>query len=80
MTKKKKTEPILSDLRKGDKVLCTDGVTRTVSKVEPVIDPRGGIYLDSVVQELYIECSDGHRDLLTIEKAQEAVVQLDTRR
>lgn len=62
---KKKKEVWAGDLVIGSLVLCDDGKTREVEKVDPVIDPRGGIYLGSFYQEWWVKYTDGHQAIVS---------------
>lgn len=62
---KKKKEIEAGDLVIGSLVLCEDGQRREVEKLEAVLDPRGGVYLDSVTREWLVRYTDGHKELLS---------------
>jgi hypothetical protein len=59
MTKKKKLAELpVTDLLPGARVVW-EGTTHTVRKVESIIDPRGGVYLDSPTNEVVLIFDDG---------------------
>ena len=57
MAKKIKLIP-LENLRPGNDIMI-DGVVRTPVLVDPVIDPRGGILLDTPKLQWYVRFADG---------------------
>jgi len=63
---KKKTQPspVASLLVPGARVLH-EGRALTVSVVEAVVDPRGGVHWDSPAREWYVGFTDGSRTLVT---------------
>ena len=64
MAKKTQPSPVSSLLVPGARVLH-EGRSLTVSVAEPVVDPRGGVYLDSPTREWYVGFTDGSRTLVT---------------